>query len=324
MKKKILSYSIGLLLLMSLYIAGGFNDDNSLLPKPGDEMKDYSFPSGLKIGLNTGYYSTTSSYNKDGNTNDFFSGGIETEFYGKLKLAYRLPCGGSCEDGGFKYKLGTEFTFLSRNYSQDASGQAPAVDQSGSGLQSVYFNGSVSSKKLFNTSLGARIYAGYHLDTGPDPELNKLTISDRQNALQGGLDIRYYTPNFSGFVGTDYVLTFARTQNDKDFDAGDYFSVNGGINYNHKFDCGAKLRAGVELNYITKSETSFDGNNTPESDSNLLSLNPFVSYNYQNWGVSLGGFAYDEYRLKRGVIPLSGKNTQKPSFAMNLGARYRF
>ncbi len=324
MPKRVLHLLLGLFLLFPINFAGGF-DDISALNQPGDEYINYSFPTGLKIGLNAGYYSTSSAYDKDGNTNDFFSGGIESEFYGKLKFSYRLPYDEDEYDrGGFRYKVASEFSFLRRNYSQDASGQAPAVDQSGSGLQSVYFKGSVSTGNLFNSSLGAKLYAGYQLDTGPDPEPNELGISDRQNALQAGLGLKYITPKFSGFAGTDYVLTFARTQNDKDFDAGDYFNVRGGASYNHQFDCGAKLRAGLELNFQTKSNSSFDGNEIQDSDSNLLSLSPFISYNYQNWGVALGGFAYDEYRLKRGIIPLSGKNINKPGFVGTIRTTFRF
>jgi len=185
---------------------------------------------------------------------------------------------------------------------------------------SVFFG----AKALF---LKAKL--GFLLDVGPEPDVvnDKITNSDKQNAILISISGNLPNPMFSLGLGVDYFLTLENQgktimnwqEIEGKYDLGDYFSIK--VKGGYKFAVG---EAGVGLIYRMRTKAKFEGNEISNTDGNQLSLIPYIIISPPLLPVSffLKGAVYDEY-LPYG-FSIMGKNDYVTRLGFTLGGVFKF
>lgn len=218
----------------------------------------------FSVGMYFGYGSTNKYYDETGKVisgNSIFSFDYSVLNLGLSGKYYILS-----SEVSPKIYIGTSFGF---NQSRISSKAGSFEETQSSGFSPQYLDLFLGSSFIF-----ANAKLGFQLDLGPKPDSNKISNSDRQNAILFGLGMNVpFMAGLSNFhANFDYIYTLERTENSLKFDDGDYivFSVGGG--YGISLSELASLSLGIDIVYYnrTKDKTGESGNN--------LSLMPYFNY----------------------------------------------
>jgi len=209
----------------------------------------------FSAGVSVGYGSSTQAYDSTGkaqdSTNSILNFGLNAKYY---ILSLEI---------GPKVYFGADFNFSQHQLS-------PKVGSSiSSGFSPQYLNLLLGGSYLFFNG-----FVGFQFDLGPRADVNKLSNSDRQNAILFGIGTNI--PFMVGLGDFHANFNYALTLKKDSVDLGDQLAFIVGGGYKFGISEIASLGFGLDLIYRLKTEGK-KGNATVTSSSNF-SIMPYLKY----------------------------------------------